>query len=85
VAKKAFTEIPGALQPRPLRQGERPEVGVPDTPRAGALGFSGMGLAVPECAHSFRALRRRVGQAPQEANRLGAADAAVGKALVARA
>jgi hypothetical protein len=61
-------------------------MGVPDAPRTGTLGFSGMGLAVPERARPLRALRpRRAGQAPQEANRLGTTDAAFGKALVARA
>jgi hypothetical protein len=77
---------PGAFQPRPLREGEWLAMGVPDAPRAGALGFfSGMGLAVSERARSLRALRPRAGQeAPQEANRLGAPDAPVGPALVAR-
>src|SRR4051812_16511787 len=61
-------------------------MGVPDAPRTGTLGFSGMGLAVPERARPLRALRPRAGQeAPQEANRLGTTDAAFGKALVARA
>ena len=57
----------------------RDEHGVRERPRAG------VGLAVPERARSFRALRRRAGQAPQEDNRLGPSDALAGEALVARA
>src|SRR4051812_5609489 len=57
---------------------------MPDAPRAGTLGFSGVGLAVPEHARSSRALRPRARQAPQEANRLGTADAALEMLLLVR-
>ena len=42
------------------------------------------GLALPEHAGSLRALRRRAGQTPQEAHRVGSSAFAFGKALVPR-
>ena len=60
-------------------------VGVRDAARAGPVGLAGVGLAFPECPGSFGALRRRAGQAPQEAHRMGLAAATFGQALVSGA
>ena len=73
---------PSALEPRALRQNERPQVGVPGAFDAGALGLSGVVLAVLECPSLLRALRPRAGQAAQESHRMGVAAA---EALVPRA
>jgi hypothetical protein len=45
------------------------------------LGFSSLGLALPFCPGSFRALCRQAGQAAQEENRVGVAAALGAKAL----
>src|SRR5215218_763180 len=48
-------------------------MGLRDDAGGGPLGFSGMGLAVPFCPGSFRALCRSAGQTAQEDNRAGLA------------
>src|SRR5919199_1207353 len=49
------------------------------------LGRAGLGLALPLCPGSVRALCRQAGQTPQEDNRVGLAAALDAKALVSRA
>src|SRR3954471_18894443 len=61
---------PGALRPRPLRQGERPALAVPGGDGADALGRR-LGPAVPHRARTFRAPRPRPRATPQEGDRLG--------------
>src|SRR5215212_6348807 len=74
---------PGALQPRPLRQGQRPALAVPDGDGADALGRR-LGSAVPHRARTFRALRPRPRATPQEADRPGAPGPSADRALAAR-
>ena len=74
---------PGPLQPRPLRQGQRPALALRHAAGAGALGRLRLGPALPDRAGALRALRRRAGQAAQEADRLGPAGAAAGRPLAA--
>ncbi len=87
IAAKGIYQDPAklALHPRALRQGEWPEVGVPDALGACALGEARVGVAVSERPRSLRELRSTAGQAPQEDNRLGTSVAPSGEALVARA
>src|SRR3954463_1031565 len=56
-----------ALQPRALRQGERPALAVPDGDGADALGRR-LGPAVPHRARPFRASCPRPRATPQEAD-----------------
>ncbi len=46
----------GALQPRPLRQGERAALGLPDAAGAHPVGAPGVGAAVPDGPGPLRAL-----------------------------
>src|SRR5215217_321745 len=72
----------GALQPLPLRQDQRPQMGVPDAARPAPVGRTNLGLAVSERSSLLRTLRQRAGQAAQEDNRVGLAVAPFGEALV---
>ena len=54
---------PGQIQPLPARQDECSEVGLPDAAGSDPLGLSGLGLALPFGAGSFRTLRKRAGKA----------------------
>ncbi len=47
VRAEGSTATLGAFQPRPLRQGEQLALGAPDDANPGAVGFSGLGLALP--------------------------------------
>ena len=57
-------------------------LGMRDAVGGGPLGFSGMGLALPCCLGSLRALCHRAGQTPQEDNRVNPAAAPASKAMV---
>src|SRR3954471_19827 len=59
--RQGYLPRSGSLQPRSLRQNERPQVGVPGAFGADPLGLSGLFLAVLECLGLLRALRRRAG------------------------
>jgi DDE superfamily endonuclease len=56
---------------------------MPDTARSGALGFAGVGFAVPVRPSPLRALRSRARQASQDVRRMGVAVAVARQALVA--
>jgi hypothetical protein len=73
----------GPFQPRPLRQGQRPALDFRHAARADPLGWSGVGLAVPDRAGTFGAVRARAGPPPQEADRLGAPASCPGGSLAA--
>ena len=55
-ARGIYLPRPGALQPRPLRQGQRAALDLAHAARADPLGRSGLGLAVPDRARTFGAL-----------------------------
>src|SRR4051812_4361491 len=76
---------PGALQPRPPRQGQRPALDHGDAPRPDPLGRPGLGPAVPGRAGAFGAFRARARTSPQEADRPGAPTPPPGRPLAARA
>ena len=76
---------PGPLQPRPLRQGQRPALDHGDAPRPDPLGRPGLGPAVPDRAGALGALRARARAAAQDADRPGAPAPAPGRPLAARA
>ena len=72
---------PGPLQPRPLRQGQRPALAQPDAAGADPLGRAGLGAAVPDRPRPLGALLPRARPAAQEADRLGAAAGPAGPPL----
>src|SRR5215216_5089131 len=76
---------PGALQSQPLRQSQRPALGVPDVAGADPLGGPRLGAAVPGGPGPVRALRPRTPAAAQAADDLGRATAPARPALVAPA
>ncbi|CAA9232289.1 MAG: hypothetical protein AVDCRST_MAG08-1174, partial [uncultured Acetobacteraceae bacterium] len=72
-----------ALQPRPLRQGERPALVHPCPARARALVEPRVGAAVPDRPGGLGAARPRARGAAQAADGLGAAGAAPARPLAA--
>ena len=64
-------------------QGQRPALALRHAARPCPLGRVRLGPALPDRAGALRAVRRRAGQAPQEAHRLGPAGAAAGRPLAA--
>ena len=70
---------PGPLQPRPLRQGQRPALALRHAARARALGRLRLGAALPGRAGALRAARRRTRHPLQEADRPGPPGAAAGR------
>ena len=75
---------PGALLPRPLRQGQGIALGQPDAAGRDPLGQPGAGPALPDRAGPVRALLRGPRPPPQDDHGLGAPDAVPSASLAPR-